>query len=234
MIRPKLIKNLYLNGEKLQAIGRKGTLTNVFARQGYLDSACCVYSLMMLLILHKKLDWNDLTDEELYPKDSFAESIRNNFLDYLIGMWRGGHELDWLSDLLNCNCFHAYDGSKVYYTERNKDTTVSRHELHKIIKAQLDKREPLMLAYSKKKGCGHAVVVIGYSKEKGNKLRLYCLDPSGPLGYLQVWNNIIDLDYFSLDDESFTDYNHRLEDNVLVNKILIIKDDKPKEPEYPF
>ena len=91
-----------------------------------------------------------------------------------------------------------------------------------------------MLAYSKKKGCGHAVVAIGYSKEKGNKLRLYCLDPSAPLGYLQVWNNIIDLDYFSLDDESFTDYNYRSENNMLVNQILIIKDDKPKEPEYPF
>ena len=137
MITPKIIKNLYLNGGKIQAIGRNRTLTDVFARQGNLDGACCVYSLMML-------------------------------------------------------------------------------------------------AYSKKKGCGHAVVVIGYSKEKGNKLRLYCLDPSAPLGYLQVWNNIIELDYFSLDDESFTDYNYRTEENVLVNKILIIKDDKPKEPEYPF
>ena len=233
MITPKIIKNLYLNGGNLQAIGRKGTLTDVYARQGTLDGACCVYSLMMLLILHKKLDWNDLRDEELYPNDSFAESIRKTFLDFLIGCWLGGHEFEWLSELLNRNCFNA-NHSKVYCIERNKDTTVSRHELHKIIKAQLDKREPLMLAYSKKKGCGHAVVVIGYSKEKGNKLRLNCLDSSGPLGYLQVWNNIIDLDYFSLDDESRTDYNYRTEENVLVNKILIIKDDKPKEPEYPF
>ena len=188
---------------------------------------------MMLLILHKKLDWNDLIDGELSPNDSFAESIRDSFLEFLIGRWQGGHEFEWLSELLNRNCFNA-NHSKVYCIERNKDTTVSRHELHKIIKVQLDKREPLILGYSKKKGCGHAVVVIGYNKEKGNKLRLYCLDPSAPLGYLQIWNNIIDLDYFSLDDESFTDYNYRSENNVLVNQILIIKDDKPKEPEYPF
>ena len=233
MISPKLIKNLYLNGDKLQAIGRKGTLTEVFARQGFLDAACCVYSLMMLLILHKKLDWNDLVDEELSPNDSFADSIRDYFLEFLIGKCQGGHQFDWLSELLNNNCFNA-NLSKVYCIARNKDTTVSRHELHKIIKSQLDKRLPFMLGYSRKKGSGHAVVVIGYSKEKGNKLRLYCLDPGGPLGYLQVWNNIIDLDYFSLDDESRTDYNYREEDNVLVNKILIIKDDKPKEPVYPF
>ena len=55
MIAPKIIKNLYMNGDNLQAIGRKGTLTDVYARQGTLDGACCVYSLMMLLILHKKL-----------------------------------------------------------------------------------------------------------------------------------------------------------------------------------
>lgn len=233
MIAPKIIKNLYMNGDNLQAIGRKGTLTDVYARQGTLDGACGVYSLMMLLILHKKLDWNDLIDKELSPNDSFAESIRDYFLEFLIGRWQGGHEFEWLSELLNRNCFNA-NHSKVYCIERNKDTTVSRHELHKIIKAQLDKREPLILGYSKKKGCGHAVVVIGYSKEKGNKLRLYCLDPSAPLGYLQVWNNIIDLDYFSLDDQSFTDYNYRSENNVMVNQILIIKDDRPKEPEYPF
>lgn len=233
MNSPKIIKNLFFNGDKLQAIGRKGTFTDVFVRQGSLDGACCIYSMMMLLILHKKLDWHDLIDEQIHPNNSFVESVRDRFLEIFIGAWIGGHLFDELSERLNDECFKA-NLSKVFSLKRNKDTSVTRHELHRIIKAQLDKRQPVMLAYKKNKGDSHAVVAIGYSKEKGNKLRLYCLDPSGTIGYLEFWNNIIDLDYFSLDDESITDYNHRTGNKVLVNNVFIIQDDSPKEPKFPF
>lgn len=232
MFTPKFIKNLYFNGDKIQAIGRNGTLTDVFVSQGSLDSACYIYSLMMLLILHKKLDWKDLIDRKQSENNSFVKSIQNEFLDLLIGIWQGEEYFSYLSQRLNDICFEA-NLSYAYTLTREKVTTVSRHELHKIIKAQLDMREPVMMDYSRKEGCGHAVVAIGYSKEKGNKLRLYCIDPGAPLGNMKVWNNIIDLDYFSLDDKSITDYNYQ-EDNVLVNKILIIKEDKPVKPGYPF
>lgn len=64
MFTVKFIKNLVYNGETIRAIGRSGSPTRVLAVQGDLDGSCSVYSLMMMLILHQKLDWEDLSDKE--------------------------------------------------------------------------------------------------------------------------------------------------------------------------
>ena len=64
MFNAKFIKNIFLEAESIKAIGRSGKLTKVFAQQGTLDGACGIYSLMMMLIFHKFLDWEDLIDGE--------------------------------------------------------------------------------------------------------------------------------------------------------------------------
>ena len=50
---------------------------------------------------------------------------------------------------------------------------------------------------------------------------------------MQVWNNIIDIDYLSTDDESKTDINHYESNMVCVEDILIIND-YPPELDSPF
>ena len=64
MFTAKFIKNIIFDGVKLRAIGRSGSPTRVLAVQGDLDGSCSVYCLMMMLIFHQKLDWEDLSDKE--------------------------------------------------------------------------------------------------------------------------------------------------------------------------
>lgn len=81
MFIPKFIKNISFDGERLRAIGRSGKETPVFVEQGDLDGSCSIYSLMMMLILHKRLDRKDLIDKERADEDDFVYSIQRMFLE---------------------------------------------------------------------------------------------------------------------------------------------------------
>ena len=228
MYLPLFIRNICFEGEHLRAIGRSGNATRVFAMQGDLDASCCIYSLMMMLIFHKKLDWEDLIKIEKEKGNKFVHAIHQKFLKNLKGYYRGGHTMLDISNKLN-ECYN--DKLSEFFTIRSGTRrTISRKGLHKKIKAVLDKREPVMLAYRKKNGEGHAVVAIGYCMDGNEKMRLYCLDPSRTLGFLQIWNNVIDLDFLSEDNKTLTDYNYYADDNVIVDEIITIN----PEPELPF
>ena len=56
MHRINIIDNVELGGDGLCAVGRMGYPTKIFIKQGSLDSACGVYSLMMVLIIHKMIN----------------------------------------------------------------------------------------------------------------------------------------------------------------------------------
>lgn len=230
MFSPKFIKNIIFDGENLQAIGRSGNPTKVFARQGDLDGFCSIYSLMMMLIFHQKLDWEDLIDRERAKENAFVDCIQRQFLYGLNGLCWGGYVMDELSNKLNV-CF-GKKLSEVFTTVPGEHNSVSRRKLHLKIKAQLDARKPVMLAFWGTTERGHCVVAIGYKKE-GNMLHLFCLDPGRPLSFAQVWNNVIDLDYLSPDDDAITDINHYAEKEVGVARILIMNDNPP-ELDCPF
>ncbi len=228
MFLPLFIRNILFEGEHLRAIGRSGNATRVFAMQGNLDASCCIYSLMMMLILNKKLDWDDLIKREKEKENEFVHAIHQKFLKNLMGYYRGGHTMLDISNKLN-ECYN--DKLSEFFTIRSGTRrTVSRKGLHKKIKAELDKREPVMLAYRKKNGDGHAVVAIGYCMNGTEKMRLFCLDPSHQLSFLQIWNNVIDLDFLSEDNKALTDYNYFVDDNVIVDEIITINSD----PGLPF
>lgn len=230
MFTPKFIKNIVFDGRKLRALGRSDSPTRVFAEQGDLDGSCTIYSLMMMLIFHRQLDWEDLVDGERAKENDFVDIIQCEFLYGLNGLCLGGHVMDEVSDDLN-----QYFGKKlseVFTTVPGKYNSVSRRELHLKIKTQLDARKPVMLGFWGEKGRGHCVVAIGYKRE-GHLLHLFCLDPGRPLSVMQVWNNVIDLDYLSCNDDAISDINHYGDEKVSVARILIINDNPP-ELDCPF
>jgi hypothetical protein len=234
MFTPKFIKNIIFNGETVRALGRSGNPTRVLAVQGNLDGSCAVYSLMMLLIFHQKLDWEDLIDRKRGKDNAFVYSIQRKFLYHHRGLCKGGHMISELSDKLNL-CI----GKKISETFTifpNRTNSVSRRELHQIIKAQLDARKPVLLCFQRKEGTGHALVSIGYRREGWNRLRLFCLDPVRKIPFMSLWNNVIDLDYLSNDDMAITDFNYYEEEKVCITKIMIIHDDPlcSSEPVCPF
>lgn len=226
----KFIDNLYYNGVNIRAKGKSGELCKVFAKQGQLDGACVIYSLMMMLIFQQKLDWEDLREKARYSKDVFAKSIQKQFLNYgLKGGTRRGHDMCDVSKKLNI-CLNE-NLSEFYTSDKRNRHRVSRHELYKKIKDQLDWGKPVMIGSHGKKGPGHAVVAIGYTWEQPDKMRLFCLDPSSFIPYMQLWNNVIDVDYLA-EDDSLTDYDYHFEDKIIVDRILIIND--PPKPALSF
>ena len=231
MFTAKFIKNIIFDGERLRAIGRSGCPTRVFAEQGDLDGSCAVYSLLMMLIFHKKLDWEDLTDRECAKDNDFVDRIQRLFLYSFKSLCRGGHIFDDLSSKLNV-CF-GEKLSEAFTTTPEGFNSVSRRELHEKIRAQLDARRPVLLGFKRKLEKGHALVAIAYRRKSKSRFRLFCLDPGRMLPFMQVWNNVIDLDYLSPDDETATDINHYGADKVCVNQILIIHDNPPID-ECPF
>ena len=232
MFTAKFIKNIFLEAESIKAIGRSGKKTRVFAKQGDLDGSCTIYSLMMMLIFHQKLDWEDLIDGQRAKDFEFVSRIQHEFLHGLNGLCTSGYKLREISDRVN-KCF----GSKIcetYTTEPDTPNTVSRSILQEMIRMYLDDRQPVMIGYSKPSGPGHALVAVAYRREAWNRLRLFCLDPSHGVPFMHPWNTIIDLDYRSSDDDDFTDTNYWTEKKVCVNDFLVIVDDLPAECECPF
>ena len=231
MFTAKFIKNIFLEAESIKAIGRSGKKTRVFAKQGDLDGSCTIYSLMMMLIFHQKLDWEDLIDGERAKDFEFVSRIQHEFLHGLNGLCTSGYKLREISDRVN-KCF----GSKIcetYTTEPDTPNTVSRSILQEMIRMYLDDRQPVMIGYSKPSGPGHALVAVAYRREAWNRLRLFCLDPSHGVPFMHPWNTIIDLDYRSSDDDDFTDTNYWTEKKVCVNDFLVIVD-LPAETSCPF
>lgn len=230
MFTPKFIKNLLFDEGRLRAVGRSGSPTRVLAVQGDLDGSCAIYSLMMMLIFHQKLDWEDLVDGERAKENEFVDRIQRQFLYDFKGLCLGGHILDDLSDKLNL-CFGG-KLSEVFMITPGMSYSVSRRRLHLKIRAQLDARKPVLLAFRRQSGKGHAVVVVGYQKVQ-SQLLLFCLDPGRGLPYMSVWNNIITLDYLSNDDWALTDFNYFLGNDIAVTDMLIINDNPP-ELDCPF
>ena len=232
MFTAKFIKNFFLEEDAIKAIGRSGKKTRVFAKQGDLDGSCTIYSLMMMLIFHQKLDWEDLVDGERAKDCEYVGRIQHEFLHGLNGLCTNGYKLREISDRAN-KCF----GSKMceaYTTEPGTPNTVSRSTLQEMIRMYLDDRQPVMIGYSKPSGPGHALVAVAYRREAWNRLRLFCLDPSHGVPFMHPWNTVIDLDYRSSDDDDFTDTNYWTEKKVCVNDFLVIIDDLPVESECPF
>jgi hypothetical protein len=232
MFTAKFIKNIFLEAESIKAIGRSGKKTRVFAKQGDLDGSCTIYSLMMMLIFHQKLDWEDLIDGERAKDFELVSRIQHEFLHGLNGLCTSGYKLREISDRVN-KCF----GSKIcetYTTEPDTPNTVSRSILQEMIKMYLDDRQPVMIGYSKPSGPGHALVAVAYRREAWNRLRLFCLDPSHGVPFMHPWNTVIDLDFRSTDNDDFTDTNYWTEKKVCVNDFLVIIDDLPVESECPF
>lgn len=223
MFTIKFIKNLVFDGDKLCAIGRSGYPTKVFLRQGNLDGACAVYSLMMLLIFHERINREDLYDEIYHRKPEYLRRLKNQFLCSIRGHYMGGYSFEEIGSEL----MKSFEGDipvKVYDENEKK--------FHMRIKQQLDARMPVQIGYSKpNENYGHSVVAIGYTI-CGDILRLFCLDPAYNLPFFSLWNNVIDI-HMNESGERF-DYNHYTDSKIYVDKILLIKDASKIKDSLPF
>lgn len=232
MHRINIIDNVELGGDGLCAVGRMGYPTKIFIKQGSLDSACGVYSLMMVLIIHKMINREDLTYETCHDDPPYIKRLKKQFLYSLKGIDSRGSTLFELREKL-LKVFDSQIPANVYMASNINKEGIDTMILRSKIKGQLDAGLPVLLRYNlPNKNNGHAVVSIGYTM-KDDMLRLYCLDPSVSLSWSSLWNNVIDVN-MNKNDERCSDYNHLTESKVDVNGILLIEENNDLDSPLPF
>ena len=215
-----IINNFYIMRRSLRSIGRTGNRSYVFFEQGELVGACAAYSLMMMLVIHQKICYEDLVNKNNNSIPAYIKQLKKQFL--YCRKECGFSFMDLHNKLLNI--FGSQISVTKYTTNPAKDYYISEEKLYLKIKAHLDAGNPVQIGFSIPKAkSGHSVVAIGYS-ECSKCLRLYCLDPSWGLCSASYWNNIIDINTDN-DDVERIDYEHMSDRNIKVTEILLIDED---------
>ena len=228
------IKDIWYDGpdECLYTYGKRFLkASNFFIRQGNLDASCAVYSLMMMLMIHKKVTYGELTDRKKAQGESKhgwtgKMKLQDMFLHDFEGAYfkDSGYNFGALAEDLH-HCFKKYAKAIPVEVDDLKSNSEEKIELRAAIKKRIDEGYPVEIGFRYKgKGYGHAVVAIGYTYHKGY-FRLLCLDPGYELPQMSFWNAIVDI--YDKDDKSqvYSDlYCHENGfDNICVDQILTIE-----------
>jgi len=181
MAEIKIIDKVILTKEGLMV---KGTKQMAHLRQGELDGACAVYSMMMCLVIEKIIKRNIITNvPESLRRNTSDGRLINHFLEKQ-GMVVDGYELKILKDELQSTFRKKVN--PYYYS-------ADEYDLQAVIKEAINSNQPVEINFSRKRQYGHAVVIIGY-KEERDKTSFYCLDPGYPMEECQIWNNVLEVD----------------------------------------
>ena len=181
MAEIKIIDKVTLTKEGLMV---KGTKQGAHLRQGELDGACAVYSMMMCLVIEKIIKRNIITNvPESLRRNTSDGRLINHFLEKQ-GMVINGYELKILKDELQSTFRKKVN--PYYYS-------ADEYDLQAVIKEAINSNQPVEIKFSRKRQYGHAVVIIGYKEEK-DKTSFYCLDPGYPMDECQIWNNVLEVD----------------------------------------
>ena len=181
MTEIKIIDKLALTKEGLMV---RGTKQEAHLRQGELDGACAVYSMMMCLVIEKIIKRNTITNvPESLRRNTSDGRLINHFLEKQ-GMVINGYELKILQDELQ-SAFRKKVKSYYY--------SVDEYNLLDVVKEAIDNNHPVEICFTRKRQYGHAVVIVGYKQGKDN-IGFYCLDPGYPMDECQMWNNVLEVD----------------------------------------
>ena len=184
----------------------------VHLRQGNLDGACTVYSLMMGLIAAGKVSRMDICDLDVINRvdgrEGFGRLIREFFYkspktknDPETVLLRYGYTLEDIQNKLA----HAYGGyvrtwyassgrSEAHMKEllKTKDEKNSayleKEDLIEFIAGEIDKEWPVEIAFRYRNGGGHAVLAVGYERKKDLVSSLFCLDPAFEAPFNSFYN----------------------------------------------
>lgn len=206
----KIINRIRLTENGL-VIGRSKQLAHL--RQGEIDGACAVYSMMMCLIIEqviKRKIVTDVPDKKKLKRNTSEGRLIRHFLERQ-GMIVEGYEIENLSIELK----RAFS-KKVTPLYDNIEINA---DFMKDVIEYLDDNHPVEIGFSYTKKSGHAVVAVGY--EIGNDvISLFCLDPGYDLVEGQYWNNILEIDTSSSVKYNCT--NLRDKRKVFVDEMMVV------------
>ena len=189
-----------------------GSQQQAHLRQGELDGACAVYSMMMCLTIEKIIKRSLITDVPSSLKRNTSDGRLVKYFLEKQGMVINGYTLESLKE----NLQSAFKKKVESYYNNGEET-----ELVGDIIRCLHDNHPVELAFSyARKKYGHAIVAIGYKKNE-HSTTLYCLDPGYPIEACQIWNNVLEIETGST--AKFNCYNMMDNRNVMIDEILVFK-----------
>ena len=185
----KLLNSLYLTEKGCCIKNRK--FYPVHLRQGEIDGACSIYTLMMNLLILRCVRRNELKD--LYDKIKKSPEVVKLFHEFFDkhGLVRNGLYFDKLKKMINRSF-----GDTVCAEYYNCDKEEAKDGFKNQIKSVLDKDMPIILGIDFKKGGGHAVLAIGYESDDEGLFHIFCLDPGYNCYPTSYWNMVIALDIY--------------------------------------
>lgn len=180
----KVIETLELTSDGV----RLGNTQKVHLRQGELDGACAVYSLMMYLIILRIFTYRQVINGNDIKRSTSKGRIIRNFLEKQNGLIRKG--LNFADDIKEGL---QYAAKKIV----NCDYIPSRQETIKALIECIDNNKPLMVEVDYNKVNGHALLAIGYEMRNNKITKIFCLDPGCDIDSTSYWNAIITLDKYA-------------------------------------
>lgn len=215
----QIVSNLSITEAQMQCSEANGKKVNAFFRQGDLDNACAIYSLMMLLLISSKVKRSELEGTSKGKGFTGVRRLQHEFLYERKDVFKEGYCFKKLSSDLR-KAFSKYIETDSSCLDKN----TSNEDLHTKIIKELEEDRPVEIGFTRKRrnGGGHAVLAVGYQRLP-NKIRLFCLDPGYEMQKCSYWNNIIDLSTDYQSKSIYLDYNHVEDQLVNVDEILTVR-----------
>lgn len=165
--------------------GEKGW-QSVHLRQGSMDGACGLYSLMMGLIICGVVRYDDACSLSAFSSKSKIGRLFEYFAN-LSPLLIEGTNADHILTAIN-----KYFPGKIDIQEKER----KRSDIVKFIDQHIINNHPVLLILTFEGGGAHWVLVIGRESEKRGKKTTLCrfliLDPSEETPKICSWNGVID------------------------------------------
>lgn len=211
----KLVDDLDLMWKNSQPLGcciYNRTWQKIALKQGDMDGACAVYSLMMYLIFLRILTYTQVTN--LNTKFKGQTSKGRLFKEFFEkeGLCRNGFYFSNIVDKLQ----HSFSKMVFAASDTYNSSTSDQSKAIKTVKEAIDENTPIMIAEVFKGGGAHAILVIGYEIRNDKVSKLFCLDPGCQIADCAYWNTVI-----RLNDVAGSIYSHTSISDKHISSIYI-------------
>lgn len=222
----KLLDNLdivWKDGKPLGCCIHHKTWQKLALRQGDMDGACAVYSLMMYLILIKVLTYNEVTN--LNTRFRGQTSKGRLFKEFFEkeGLCREGFYFSTIADKLRKSFAKEVSAVSRNFSNSNCD----QQQVKQCIKEAIDDNCSIMIA-EVFKGGAHAILVVGYESYNDELTKIFCLDSGYPIADYSYWNTVIRLNDTNGKVYCHTSISDKQINPIYIGETLIITKNKKK------
>lgn len=184
----KVIDKLLLDKEglKCKGQGRGSRKQKVHLRQGDMDGACSIYSLMMDLIILGAIKHDEAClNRKGHDGRTSKGRLFHEFCDKN-GLYRDGSHFENVTNDLN----HSFKKQIDAHWHEAKE--MSNRDIVDLISEKIEDNQPIIIS-TIFEGGAHALVAVGIEKDGDKVTKIFCLDPGHDAPFYTYWNVVIDV-----------------------------------------